>query len=322
MAIPMILILLTVVFFVMRIAGDPVTAALGGHAPQSQIEQMKEQLGLNKPVIFQYIDYVIGLFHGDLGTSIQTSRPVWNEIMDHFPATIELAVTGFLTSVLIGAGTGIFSARNEGKKADHAIRVYGMLTYSIFLPLFAIFLQLVFSVWLGVLPVSGRISFGVRPDTVTGLYVLDSVITADFSALVSSVKHLILPAVAIGVYLSGIYTRLFRTNMADVLRKDFVRSLRSRGLSENKIVYGHALKNTLVPVITMMGLQFAILLAGAVLTETVFSWPGIGTFLVRRVGLRDYTAVQGTIVFFAILVVIINTVVDLIYAYIDPRIRY
>jgi peptide/nickel transport system permease protein len=323
LAIPTILILLSVVFIVMRVTGDPITAILGGHAPPAYIEQLKERLGLNKPLIYQYTDYLWQLLHFDLGNSLLYSRPVLAEIMEHFPATLELSVSAFIISVLIGIFTGVYSARHHNKPIDHAIRLYGITTYAIFIPLLGIILQLIFSVYLGLLPTGLRIeTFMEPPRNITGLYILDSMLTLNVPALISSIKCLILPSVTLGVYLSGIFTRLTRTHMIEALQTDFIRAARSRGLSERTVIYRHALKNAFIPILTMMGLQFAALLAGAVLTETTFSWPGLGTFLSSRVLSRDFTTVQGTIVFFAGLVVLVSLAVDIIYITIDPRIRY
>ena len=323
LAIPMILILLSIVFVVMRVAGDPVSATVGLHAPPALIERLKERLGLNKPIHFQYLDYIWQILHGSLGQSmIRGERPVLVEILEHFPATLELSICAFTLSVLIGIFTGVFSARRYKKPIDHSIRLYGIITYALFIPWIGLMLQLVFGVYLGWLPTSMRIGTLMEPQTITGLYVLDSILTFNIPSLVSSIRHLILPSLTLGVYLSGIYTRLTRSNMLEVLGQDFIRAARARGLSETTVIYKHALKNAFIPILTMMGLQFALLLAGAILTETTFSWPGMGTFLAERMFYRDFTTVQGTIVFFALLVIIISLVIDVIYVYIDPRIRY
>jgi len=323
LSIPMIFILLGVVFLVMRVAGDPVSAILGGHAPREQIERIKEQLGLNKPLIFQFFDYLWQLLHGDLGRSlIWGQRPVLDEILEHFPATLELSICSFIISIFIGIFTGVYSARRYNKPVDHSIRLYGIVTYALFIPWIGLILQLIFAVYLGWLPTSLRIDTLMEPQTITGLYVLDSILTLNTPSLVSSVRHLILPSITLGIYLSGIFTRLTRTHMLEVLEGDFIRAARARGLPERTVIYKHALKNAFIPILTMMGLQFAMLLAGAILTETTFSWPGMGTFLAERILYRDFTTVQGTIVFFAFLIVIVSLVIDIIYVYIDPRIRY
>lgn len=319
----MILILLSVVFLIMRVAGDPVSAILGGHAPQEKIEQIKERLGLNNPLYIQYFDYLSGLLRLDLGRSlIWGQRPVLEEIFERFPATLELSISAFIFSVLLGVLTGIFSARRRDKPADHLIRLYGIITYAIFIPWLGLILQLIFGVYLGWLPISGRADTGMAPQTITGLYVLDSILTLNIPSLINSIKHLILPTVTLGTYLSGIYTRLTRTHMLDVLQKDFIRAARARGLSERTVIYKHALRNAFIPILTMMGLQFALLLVGAVLTETTFSWLGMGDFIYERISYRDFTTIQGTIVFLAVLIVLVSLAVDIIYVYIDPRIRY
>jgi len=323
LAIPTILILLTIVFVVMRVAGDPVSAILGGHAPAEQIERIKEQLGLNKPLYVQYLEYLWQLFHLNLGRSlIWGRRPVLVEILEHFPATLELSISAFIVSILIGIFTGVYSARKYNKPADHVLRLYGIVTYALFIPWIGLILQLIFGVYLGWLPTSGRIDTLMEPKHITGLYVLDSILTLNIPSLISAIRHLILPSITLGIYLSGIYTRLTRSNMLEVLRKDFITAAKARGLPEGTVIYKHALKNAFIPILTMMGLQFALLLAGAVLTETTFSWPGMGTFLYERISYRDYPTVQGTIVFFALLVVTVSLVIDILYAYIDPRIRY
>ena len=323
LAIPTIFILLTIVFVVMRVAGDPVSAILGGHAPAEQIERIKEQLGLNKPLYVQYLEYLWQLLHGNLGRSlIWGRRPVLVEILEHFPATLELSISAFIVSILIGIFTGVHSARKYNKPTDHILRLYGIVTYALFIPWIGLILQLIFGVYLGWLPTSGRIDTLMEPKHITGLYVLDSILTLNIPSLISAIRHLILPSITLGIYLSGIYTRLTRSNMLEVLRKDFITAAKARGLPEGTVIYKHALKNAFIPILTMMGLQFALLLAGAILTETTFSWPGMGTFLAERIFYRDYPTVQGTIVFFAILVVTVSLIIDILYAYIDPRIRY
>ena len=323
LTIPMVFILLTIVFFIMRAVGDPVTAIVGAHAPPEQVARLREELGLNKPLIYQYFDYIIQLLRGDLGRSlIWGKRPVITEILDHFPATVELTISAFIISIIIGVFLGVFSASSYGKPLDHTIRFAGIVTYALFIPWFGMMLQLIFGVYLGWLPIGGRIDPKMYPATITGLYVLDSILTWNFEALKSSILHLILPSITLGIVLSGVYIRITRSSMIEVLRQDFIVAAKARGLPDRIIVFKHALKNAFIPVLTMMGLQFAILLAGAVLTETTFSWPGMGTFLLERIQYRDFTTVQGTIVFFALLVAFVSLIVDIFYAFLDPRVRY
>ena len=323
LAIPMIFILLGIVFFIMRVVGDPVSAILGGHAPQEQIEQIKQQLGLNRPLLIQFFGYLGQLLRGNLGRSlIWGQRPVISEIWDHFPATLELSICAFLVSIIIGIFTGIIAATHLNKFLDHTFRLYGIITYGLFIPWIRIMLQLVFGVYLGLLPIGGRIGTLMEPKTITGLYILDSLLTLNMNSFISALKHLILPSLTLGVYLSGIYTRLTRTHLIEVMGKDFIKAAWARGLPRRTVIYKHGLKNAFIPILTMMGLQFALLLVGAVLTEITFSWPGMGSLLFERITYRDFTTVQGIVVFFALIVVTVSLLVDVIYAYIDPRIRY
>jgi len=325
MTIPIVLILLTLVFIILRVMpGDPITSMVGMKAPPEYIEMLKEKAGLNRPLIVQYFDYLFGILRGDFGRSlIWGERPVLYEIFDHLPATIELTIFGFAVSVIIGLITGTIAGVRSGTKTDNALRIYSILAYATFIPWLGMMFQLIFGVYLKLLPVSGRIEPSLTIDwkPITGLYVLDGILTGRLDITIDALKHLILPSITLGIVLSGAYTRLVRANIIEVLGQDFVRAAKARGLSEIKVLK-HVLKNAFIPVLTMMGLQFAILLTGAVLTETTFSWPGMGTFLLERIKYVDYTTIQGTIVFFALFVSIVNLVVDILYALIDPRIRY
>jgi len=329
----MLLIILTVVFIVLRVMpGDPAKAVLGAHAPKDQVEYIRKSLGLDKPKFFnlhgnpfdsQYFSYLAQLATFNLGSSmIWSKRPVAREIAEHFPATFELTIISIIITMLIGVFGGANAARRQKTAADYGLRIYGILIYSIPVFWLGLMLQLVFGVFLGLFPVSGRIGSGLELERVTGLFILDSILTLNIQALISSLKHISLPAVTLGLSLSGIFVRLTRANMIHVLRQDFVTAARVRGLPERIVVYRHALKNAFIPILTMMGLEFAMLLAGAVLTETTFSWPGMGRYLVERILYRDFNAVQGGVVFFAVLVTAVSLLVDIAYALIDPRIRY
>ena len=324
LTVPMVLILLSIVFFIMRILpGDPVLAIVGMKASPEHIQRLRHELGLDKPLWMQYVEYLSMIARGDFGRSmIWGRRPVIREIMDRFPATVELTIAGFTVSVVIGLLTGMIAAIKPKTVADVGLRLFSIVAYSLFIPLLGIFLQWVFGVQLRILPVAGRKSPLIRVQRITGMYLLDSLITMNWAGVVDAIRYLILPSLTLGIVLSGVYTRLVRASLLDVLSEDFIRALRARGIPERRVLIRHALKNAFIPVLTMMGLQFALLLAGAVLTETTFSWPGMGTFLLERIEYRDYTTVQGTIVFYALLVSMVSLVVDIIYAYIDPRIRY
>jgi len=326
--IPTILLLVTLVFFVMRVMpGDPVIAIVGMKAPPERILELRRALGLVDeagnpiPLPIQYLNYLARLFQGDFGRSlIWGKRPVLVEIMEHLPATIELAISGFLVSIILGVLFGLIGGW-KGGKANSAVKVYSAVTYALFIPWIGMLFQLLFAVWLGILPVGGRIDTGLEPPMITGLYTLDSIISGRWDSFVSAVRHLILPSLTLGLVISGVFSRVTRTSVEEVVRQDFIVAARARGIPEYKVML-HALKNAFIPILTMMGLQLALLMTGAILTETTFSWPGMGTFLLERIEYRDYTTVQGTVVFFAIIVSIVNLLVDILYAYIDPRIRY
>ncbi len=321
LVIPTLFILLSVVFIFLRMIGDPITAMVGMKAPPSVIAAMREQAGLNKPLIQQYIDYIVNIFRGDFGVTMAVdNRPVLSVIMERFSATLELTIAAFIVSVLIGLLTGTIAAWKRGV-LDSTMRLYSIVAYALFIPWFGLVLQLVFGVYLKILPIGQRADPGLAPPHYTGLYVIDSIIAGRVDMLISSLKHLVLPAITLGVVLSGAYTRLVRNNMIDVMGQDFILAYFARGIRDRRILI-HSLKNAFIPLITMMGLQFAILLTGAILTETTFSWPGLGTMIVERIQYADYTAVQGAVVFFALFVAVTNVIIDIIYAILDPRISY
>jgi len=324
LSLPMIIILLSIIFLVLRVMpGDPVLAMLGDKAPMQQVEAMRHQLGLDRPLYVQFLDYVSNLARGDLGNSlIWGKRPVIVEIFEHFPATLELTIASMIVMLLVGVLTGAQAAYRRNSLADYSLRTYGIVIYALPIFWFGMILQLIFGVYLKWLPIAGRIDPFLSPRGVTGLYTIDSLIAGNLLGFVSAVQHLILPSLTLGLVLSGIFTRLTRVHMLDVLRQDFVTAARARGLKENTVLYKHALKNAFIPILTMIGLQFALLLAGAVLTESTFSWPGMGSYLVERISYRDFPAIQGAVVFFAILVAAVSVTVDMVYAFLDPRIRY
>ncbi len=294
------------------------TGALEGWAPA---EQLKIRVNIFDS---QYFNYLFSLARFDFGTSIAPvrGRPVITDLKEKFPATVELSIFSIAVTAIIGVSTGAYAAHKRRSAVDYLFRLYSIVIYA--LPVFwlGLMLQLFFGVYLGWLPVMGRIDTGLTPKTITGLFVLDSLLTRNWPSLFSAIKHLILPSLTLGLYISGVFTRLTRANMLDVLRQDYIMAARARGLPERIVVYKHALKNAFIPILTMLGLQFALLLAGAVLTETTFSWPGMGRFLTERILYRDFPSIQGGVVFFALLVAVVSLLVDIVYAYIDPRIRY
>jgi peptide/nickel transport system permease protein len=297
------------------------------------------------PFDSQYFNYLWDLLRFDLGVSLAPTRgrPVITDLKVKFPATLELSITSLLMTILIGIPAGAFAAHKRRSVADYGFRIFSIVIWAVPVFWLGIMFQLVFGVYLGEwyetssfaqqtlrpifgsflpLPISGRIGTELAPRTITGLFVLDSLLTGNWVSLKSALRYLVLPSVTLGLYLSGVFVRLTRSNMLDTLKEDYITAARARGIKERVVVYGHALKNAFIPVLTMMGLQFAALLAGAVLTETTFSWPGMGLFMWERIGYRDFNSIQGSVVFFAVLVAVVSLIVDIIYAWIDPRIRY
>ncbi len=324
LSIPMILIILTIVFFVLRVLpGNPILAMLGPKAPPEVVHAMEHQMGLDKPIIIQYLVYLSHIAVGNFGTSTYTSLPVLQELLQKFPATFELTLYSMVVAVLIGIFLGTYAAYNFGKTTDVFARVYSIFVYSFPVFWFGIMLQLVFGVWLHWLPVSGRSAPFMIPEHIyTGIYTIDALLNGNFEVFIDAVKHLILPAVTLGIVISSIFVRMVRSNVLLSLSSQYVTAARARGTTEKKVLFKHALKNAMPPILTIMGLQFALLLAGAILTETTFSWPGIGNYLITRISYRDFPAIQGAIVFFAFFVAVISILVDIINAWIDPRIRY
>ncbi len=322
--IPSVLILYTIAFIILRILpGNPILAVLGTkNIPPEQLRALEHQLGLDKPLYVQYFDYLWRALHGDFGQSLVIrGRPIAADLAARLPATIELAVAGLIVSLGLGLATGLVAGLRRDTKIDTAMRVYGALTYTLFIPWLGLMFQLVFAVWLHWLPVSGRIDPRVNIKTVTGFYLIDAIITSNWAAFKSALAHIVLPALTLGIVLSGPYTRLLRNNLAVVLDSNFIMAYRAHGVREKRITW-HAFRNAIIPVVTYAGLQFALLLGGAVLTETTFDWPGIGTYLVEKIQYRDYPAIQAVILVFALIVGLISLLVDIIYAYLDPRIRY
>lgn len=323
LAIPMVIILLAFIFLILRIIpGDPVLAILGGKAPKEVIEQKRHELGLDKPLIAQFFDYFFKLFKGDFGKSTLTGRPVLDELKERFPATVELTLFAFTIAVLIGIFGGTEAAKQKDKAPDIFARFFAILMYAIPIFWLGLMFQLFFGIVLRWLPVAGRLSPAVNFKPITGLYIFDSLITGNWEALADILKHLLMPGITLGLVISSIFLRMVRNNMVLVLSKDFIKAAISRGIENKSVLYRHALKNAFVPIMTVMGLQLALLLAGAVLTETTFSWPGLGSYLVLKIRYRDFPAIQGAVVFFAIIVVVISILVDIINAIVDPRIRY
>lgn len=314
------------VFFIMRVLpGDPIRSQLGPKVSEEQANAIRERLGLNRPILVQYFDFLVDMVTLDFGTALtQGEREIRDELAERLPATIELSIPAILITAVIGIYSGAYAARKRKKPVDFGIRLFSIFIYSIPIFFMGLVFQIIFSVRLDLLPLAGRMDpiVQINFQPITNFYVIDSLITRNWDALKSSITHLILPATTLGLALCGVFIRLTRVNMIEMLQSDFITAGRARGLPERRLVYKHALRNTFIPILTLLGLQFAILMAGAVLTETTFSWPGVGRYLVERIELRDYTAVQSTIAVFAIFVAFISMLMDILYAFVDPRIRY
>ena len=332
LTIPTLLLLLSMVFLIMRVLpGDPVALHFEKKATPEQMESMRRALGLDKPLWAQYIEYLggivdVGYFqeqgYPNLGKSMQTFEDVGGQIFSAFPATLELAIYSMIIASVMGILLGVVSSKSYNSILDHLIRGFGTVTYAVPIFFLGIVFQLIFGVYLRWLPTGLRINPAVDPPaTITGLYTIDSLLQGNLFKFFESLKALLLPSLTLGIILSGMFVRMTRTNMLETLRLDFVTAAKARGLKESTVTYGYALRNAFLPILTMMGLQFAILLGGAILTETTFSWPGLGRYIVDRINFRDYTAIQGAVVLFGLFVTFVSLVVDILYAYLDPRIR-
>jgi peptide/nickel transport system permease protein len=324
LVIPMIWVILTMVFFILRVApGDPVSAALGGKLNEQALEQRREALGFNRPLIAQYWDYLSSVAHLDFGTTFSDNQPVLHVIRDNGGATLYLTVAAFVVALLVGIPLGLLAGRYRDSAPDVGIRLFGILTYAAPIFFVGFLLQFYVAEPLG-LPTSGDASpitvFEVP--TKTHILLVDAVLSGNAEAVQDVLKHLVLPAATLGLLICGVFIRLVRVNMLQTMQTDYVEAAEARGLKRSSVTWRHAFRNALVPVITVVGLQFALLLGGAILTEETFNWPGIGQKLVLYINNRDYGAVQGIVTFFAIAVVLISLLVDIVNALIDPRVRY
>lgn len=326
LTIPMVLILITLVFIIMRILpGDPIRSQLGPRVSEEQANVLRERLGLNRPLIVQYGEFLWQMVTFDFGNALtQGERPIKQELAEKLPATIELSIPAVIFMAVFGVGSGAYAAKNRKKPVDYGLRLFSIVIYSIPIFFMGLLFQIIFSVKIPIFPLAGRMDtlMLVNFHSTTNFYIIDAILSRNWPALGSALAHLALPAFTLGLALTGVFIRLTRVNMIEMLQSDFITAGRARGISEQRLVYKHALRNTFIPILTLIGLQFAALMAGAVLTETTFSWPGIGRYLVERIELRDYTAVQSTIGVFAIFVAVISLIMDVLYAFVDPRIRY
>jgi dipeptide transport system permease protein len=305
------------------IPGDPIEIMAGerGISPERHAI-LSAELGLDQPIWKQYFSYVGGILQGDLGNSLVTKKPVVEEFFELFPATVELAFLAALFAICIGLPAGIIAAVKRGSVFDHTVMGVSLTGYSMPIFWWALLLMLVFSVNLGWTPVSGRIDVSLWIEHVTGFMLIDSLLSDEVGAFGSAIHHLILPSIVLGTIPLAVIARMTRSSMLEVLGEDYIRTARAKGLAPWRVIVIHALRNALIPVITVIGLQVGILLSGAILTETIFAWPGIGKWLIESIGRRDYPVVQGGILIIATLIILVNLLVDIIYGVVNPRIRH
>jgi peptide/nickel transport system permease protein len=320
--IPTLLGVSIIVFLMLHLTpGDPAELLMGERASEEALKEIRQHLGLNKPVYVQYGMFLKQLMKGDLGETIWTRQKVWIEVKQRFPATIELSIVALFISIVLGMILGIVSATKQYSIFDY-ISMLGALV-GVSMPIFwlGLVFMLIFSLNLGWLPMSGRLSIGVDLETITNFYVLDAVLTGNWAAFKDALWHIIMPAFTLSTIPTAIIARMTRSSMLEVLRQDYIKTAKAKGLSQFKVVFKHALRNALVPVVTTIGLQFGVLLCGAILTETIFAWPGVGKWIYDAVMQRDYMVIRSGTLFLAAIFIVINLCVDVLYAVINPRIK-
>jgi peptide/nickel transport system permease protein len=321
--IPILVGLSIIVFlFVHALPGSPADALLGERGSAEDEAQIRRQLGLDKPLYQQYAIYVGNVLQGDLGSSVRTRRPVLEELLDKFPATVELALAAMVFAILVGVPLGFLAARRYQGVLDNTSLVLSLVGISFPVFFLALILKYIFAVKLGWLPSLGRIEITRDLNTPTNFYLIDAIFFGDFNAVIDVIKHLILPAIALGTIPLAIVARITRAAVLDVTSEDYVRTAEAKGLDPTVVNRRHILKNAMLPVVTVIGLQTGLLLTGAVLTETIFEWDGVGRWMVDAISFRDYSVLQSGILFFAVLIVVVNLLVDVSYALLNPRIRY
>lgn len=323
LVIPTILGVTILVFLLVHIIpGDPVEVMLGEKSTEAARQALTERLGLDKPLHAQYVSWLTNAVQGDFGVSVRNRSPVTEQILSRLPATIELALTATILAAVVGIIVGVSAAYKHNTKYDHALVTLSLIGVSIPIFWLGIMLIFLFAAVLGWLPVSGRVSMGAGITEITGFYLIDTLISGDWGLFVDSVKHLILPAASLATIPLSQVVRVTRSSMLDVLGEDYVRTARAKGLPYRTVIYKHALKNALIPVVTVIGLQAGKLLAGAILTEMVFSWPGTGRLLITSIYNRDYPMIQGIVFILSLAFILVNILVDILYAKLDPRIRF
>lgn len=308
--------------FIRMLPGDPIIVMSGERGlSDERYQALMEQFGYDRPFLQQYWDYLVGVIQGDLGQSFVTKKPVWDEFFALFPATLELSICAMIFAVALGLPAGVIAAVNRGKFYDRALMTTALIGYSMPIFWWALLLIIVVSGMLGLTPVSGRISLLYYFDAKTGFMLIDSLLSGQKGAFSSAVHHLILPTIVLGTIPLAVIARQTRSAMLEVLSEDYIRTAKAKGMAPLRVNGVHALRNALIPVITVIGLSVGTLLAGAILTETIFSWPGIGKWMVDSIFRRDYPVVQGGLLLIGAMVMIVNLFVDVLYGYINPKIR-
>jgi peptide/nickel transport system permease protein len=320
--IPVLLGVSLVVFFMVRaIPGDPAQIMLGQQATQAQVAQVRENMGLDKPIFVQYGLFLKDALRGDLGESIVTGRPVTVELLTRLPATFELTAFAMLVAVLVGVPVGVIAAVKQYSLLDKFTSVFALTGIS--MPIFwlAMILVVIFGVNLELLPFPGRLDPTTGITAITGLVLVDSLLTLNFAGFWDGLLHLIMPAIALGTIPMAVVMRMTRSSMLEIMNEDYVRTARAKGVVPWRVIFKHALRNAMLPTITVIGLQVGLLMGGAIITETIFSWPGIGLYAYQSISGRDYASIQGVVLYGALLFVLVNLVVDILYAVLDPRVR-
>ena len=319
--IPTLLGVSVIVFLMLHLTpGDPAELLMGERASEEALKEIREHLGLDKPLYVQYGMFLKQLMKGDLGETIWTRQKVWIEVKQRFPATIELSLVALLISCVSGMILGIISATRQYSIFDYLSMLGALVGVS--MPIFwlGLVFMLIFSLNLGWLPMSGRLSVGVELETITNFYILDALLTGNWGAFKDALWHIIMPAVTLSTIPTAIIARMTRSSMLEVLRQDYIKTAKAKGLSQFIVIFKHALRNALIPVVTTIGLQFGVLMCGAILTETIFAWPGVGKWMYDAVMQRDYMVIRSGTLFIAMIFIMINLCVDVLYAVINPRI--
>lgn len=325
MAVGVLISVSVLTFLVARVVpSDPAAAWVGPHPTHEQIAQAREKLGLDRPLYEQYLRYMDGLLHGDLGTSIKTHQPILTDLKVFLPATMELVLVGMVIAIVIGLPLGVLSGAKKGSTLDHSSRLFSVAGVS--MPTFwlGLILQLIFFSWLGILPLSGRISTEValyhKVEQITGFHLIDTVITGNFVAFKDALQHVILPAFTLATFAIGLTIRMTRSTMIEVLSEKYILAARAAGISERTILFRLGLKNAIIPTITVLGLSFVYSLTGAILVEVIFAWPGLGTYVTNAVLSLDFPVIVSVTLVVTVFYVVINLLLDLVQAMIDPRI--